>query len=359
MGQRNVSVGIVGVGYWGPNLVRSFAETPGCEVRYVCDKREDALTRITRRFTHVRVTTRFENLLEDKDLDGIVIATPAATHAALAMRALQAGKHVLVEKPLAHDVEAGERLVTLARGQKRTLMVGHTFEYNVAVRKLREVIGDPAFGDVVYAYSRRVNLGVLRDDVNALWNLAPHDVSIILYLFDEYPACVTAQGLAHIRPGVEDVVFAYLEFPSGRAAHIHVSWLDPSKVRNMTVIGARRMAIYDDLDPESKIKIYDRGFEIEPVTSGIDHASSTSYTFRTRAGDIVSPHVEWKEPLVVECRHFVDVIRNGGVPLTGGENGLRVVRILAAATDSMRHGGRRMNLAPVAMDPGETNAYEG
>lgn len=358
MGQRNVSVGIAGVGYWGPNLVRSFAETPQCEVRYVCDRRQDALARINKRFAHVRVTTRFEDLLEDRDLDGIVIATPAATHAALAMQALQAGKHVLVEKPLAHDVEAGECLVALAREQKRTLMVGHTFEYNVAVRKLREVIGDPAFGDVVYAYSRRVNLGVLRDDVNALWNLAPHDISIILYLFDEYPTCVTAQGLAHIRPGVEDVAFAYLEFPSGRAAHIHVSWLDPSKVRNMTVIGARRMAIYDDLDPEAKIKIYDRGFEIEPVTSGIDHASSTSYTFRTRAGDIVCPYVEWKEPLVVECRHFVDVIRDGGVPLTDGENGLRVVRILAAATESMRQGGRRMDLAPVEMNQRGTNAYE-
>lgn len=345
MGERNITVGIVGVGYWGPNLVRSFAETPKCEVRYVCDMRQDALARIGKRFTHVRVTTRFEDLLEDKEMDGIVIATSAATHAALAMRVLQAGKHVLVEKPLAHDVEAGERLVALAREQKRTLMVGHTFEYNAAVRKLREVIGDPAFGDVVYAYSRRVNLGVLRDDVNALWNLAPHDVSIILYLFDEYPTCVTAQGLAHIRSGVEDVAFAYLEFPSGRAAHIHVSWLDPSKVRSMTVVGARRMAIYDDLDPEAKIKIYDRGFEIEPVTSGIDHANSTSYTFRARAGDIVCPHVEWKEPLVVECRHFVDVIRDGGEPLTDGENGLRVVRILAAATESMHQGGRRMKLA--------------
>jgi len=359
MGQRNVSVGILGVGYWGPNLVRSFVETSECEVRYICDMRQDMLARISKRFPHIHATARFEDLLEDKDLDGIVIATPAVTHASLASQALAAGKHVMVEKPLAHDVQSGEKLVALAEQHKRILMVGHTFEYNLAVRKLREVIHAKEFGDIVYLYSRRVNLGVLRQDVNALWNLAPHDVSIILYLFGEYPSSVTAQGLAHIRHGVEDVAFAYLEFPSGRGAHIHVSWLDPSKVRNMTVIGARRMAIYDDLDPEAKIKIYDRGFEIEPVMSGFDHAASSSYTFRARAGDIICPHIEWKEPLVVECRHFVDVIRDGGVPLTNGENGLRVVRILAAATESMRQGGRRMDLAPVRMSQPGANVYEG
>lgn len=351
VGMRSVTVGILGAGYWGPNLIRSFAETTGCEVRYVCDLRQDLLVKIATRFHQVKVTTRFDDLLNDPEVDGIVIATPAATHADLAVRALNAGKHVLVEKPLAHEVEAGENLVRLAEAQKRILMVGHTFEFNPAVRKLKDVIRDPAFGDVVYLYSRRVNLGVLRQDVNALWNLAPHDVSIVLYLFDEYPTCVTAQGLAHIRPGVEDVAFAYLEFPSGRVAHIHVSWLDPSKVRNMTVIGARRMAVYDDLDPEAKIKIYDRGFEIEPVTSGIDHASSAAYTFRARAGDIVCPQIDWKEPLALECRHFVDVIRDGGIPLTDGENGLRVVRILAAATESMRQGGRRMDLAPLSDEP--------
>lgn len=347
MGTRTVTVGILGAGYWGPNLIRTLVDTPGCEVRYVCDTRQDALAKVSKRFHQVRVTTSFDDLLRDPELDGIVIATPATTHAELATRALTAGKHVLVEKPLAHDVESGEKLVALAEQQGRVLMVGHTFEYNVAVQKLREVIHDEAFGEVVYLYSRRVNLGVLRQDVNALWNLAPHDVSIILYLFDEYPSCVSAQGLAHIRQGVEDVAFMYLEFPSGRVAHVHVSWLDPSKVRTMTVIGSRRMVVYDDVDPEARIRIYDRGFEIERVTSGLDHADPSSYTFRTRAGDIIAPHIEWKEPLTLECRHFVDVVRDGGVPQTDGHNGLRIVRVLSAATESMRANGRRVMLQPV------------
>lgn len=347
--KRNVSVGILGVGYWGPNLVRSFEEVPGCEVRYICDSRQDALARLGRRLPTARLTTDFKDLLRDGDLDAVVIATPAATHASLASRALAAGKHVLVEKPLAHDVGSAEKLVALAEQYGRVLMVGHTFEYNPAVRKLREVIHDADFGEIVYLYSRRVNLGVLRQDVNALWNLAPHDVSIILYLFGEYPSSVCAQGLAHISQGVEDVAFVYLQFPSGRVAHIHVSWLDPSKVRTMTVIGSRRMVVYDDVDPEARIKIYDRGFEIEPVTSGIDHTDPSSYTFRTRAGDIVAPHIEWKEPLVLECRHFVEVIRDGGVPLTDGHNGLRVVKILSAASESLRRNGVRVELPAMEM----------
>jgi predicted dehydrogenase len=344
MGLRDITVGILGAGYWGPNLIRSFAETPGCEVRYVCDLRPELLAKISKRFHQVKVSTRFDDLLNDPEVDAIVIATPAATHAELAMRALRAGKHVLVEKPLAHEVEAGEKLVRFAETQKRILMVGHTFEYNPAVRKLHDIIRDPSFGDIVYLYSRRVNLGVLRQDVNALWNLAPHDVSIILYLFEEYPRAVIAHGLAHIRKGVEDVAFMYLEFPSGKIAHVHVSWLDPSKMRSMTVIGSRRMVIYDDVDPEARLKIYDRGFEIESVMSGIDHADPSSYAYRVRPGDIIAPYIDWKEPLMIECRHFVEVIRNGGVPLTDGHNGLRVVRILAAATASMRQNGRRIEI---------------
>jgi predicted dehydrogenase len=338
-----VSVGVVGAGYWGPNLLRNLVETPGCDVRYVCDRRPETLAKIARRFSQVRSTTRYEDLLEDRSLDAVALATPAATHAALATMALEAGKHVLVEKPLSADAKSGEALIDLARRQRRVLMVGHTFEYNVAVRRLKAIIADRAFGDVVYAYSRRVNLGVLREDVNALWNLAPHDVSILLFLFDEYPSFVSAQGLSHIRPGVEDVAFVNLEFPSGRRAHIHVSWLDPSKERTMTVIGSRQMAIYDDLDPEARLKVYDCGFEREQVF-GIDPTNPVSYTFRARAGDIVCPYLEWKEPLALECRHFIETIRDGGVPLTDGLNGLRVVQVLESANLSMRQEGRRMEV---------------
>lgn len=345
MTNRLISVGVVGAGYWGPNLIRNLAEISDCEVRYVCDAREQALARIGKRFSQVRTTTSYRDLLDDRSLDAVVIATPVSTHAELAASALRAGKHVLVEKPLCADIESARQLVSLARSQGRTLMVGHTFEYNPAVRKLKEVIKARAFGEVVYAYARRVNLGILRDDVNALWNLAPHDVSIILYLFDEYPSHLSAHGLAHIRPDVEDVAFVYLEFPSGRGAHIHVSWLDPSKARSVTVIGSRQMAVYDDLDPESRVKVYDRGFEVEPIPSGIDHGNPASYTYRARSGDIVCPHIEWKEPVAVECRHFVDTIRDGGVSLTDGMNGLRVVQVLEAASASMRQHGCRLKVA--------------
>lgn len=344
MGRQNITVGIVGAGYWGPNLIRGFAETPGCELRYVCDLRQDLLGKIAKRFHQVKTTTCFDDLLRDPEVDGVVVATPAATHADLAAKALNAGKHVLVEKPLAHEEEAAERLVRLAEAQKRILMVGHTFEFNPAVRKLKDIIRDPTFGDVVYLYSRRVNMGVLRHDVNALWNLAPHDVSIILYLFEEYPRAVIAHGLAHIRKGVEDVAFMYLEFPSGKIAHVHVSWLDPSKVRTMTVIGSRRMVVYDDVDPETRLKIYDRGFEVDSTMSGIDHSDPASYTYRVRSGDIIAPNIEWKEPLALECRHFVETIREGGIPLTDGHNGLRVVRVLAAATASMHQNGKRIEV---------------
>lgn len=348
MRERTITVGIVGVGYWGPNLIRSFADTPGCEVRYICDLREETFAKIGTRFRQSKVTTRYGDLLEDPELDGIVIATPAATHAELATKALNAGKHVLVEKPLAHEVEAGRKLVQLAEIQQRILMAGHTFEYNPAVRKLRDVIHDPSFGDIVYLYSRRVNLGVLRQDVNALWNLAPHDISIILYLFEEYPHYVSARGLSHIRRGIEDVAFMYLEFPSGRIAHVHVSWLDPSKLRNMTIIGSRRMVIYDDIDPEARLKIYDRGFEVESVISGMDHGNFASYMYRVRPGDIIAPHIDWTEPLMIECRHFIESIREGRAPLTDGHNGLRVVRVLSAATASIRQHGRRIEIPPLA-----------
>lgn len=342
MSDRVISIGVVGTGYWGPNLLRNLVETPGCEVTHVCDARAEALARVGKRFSQIRLTTRYQELLDDPNLDAVVIATPAATHAELATLALAAGKHVLVEKPLCADVKSGEALVALARERKLTLMVGHTFEYNSAIRKLKQVVTDEAFGEVVYAYSRRVNLGMLREDVNALWNLAPHDVSIFLYLFDEYPSFLSAHGLAYIRPGVEDVAFVHMEFPSGRAAHIHVSWLDPSKDRSLTVIGSKRMAVYDDLDPEARLKIYDCGFDKEPVPSGLDHANPMSYTFRARSGDILCPQIEWKEPLAVECRHFVQSIKEGTVPLTDGVNGLRVVQILEAANQSMRSQGQRV-----------------
>ena len=331
----------MGLGYWGPNLLRTFSETPGARVVGGCDARAEVLERWAGRYPGVRFVARFEDLLGAADVDAVALATPAASHEQMAQAALRAGKHVLVEKPLATSSAGARALIEAARAASRVLMVGHTFEYNPAVLRLREVVKSAAFGRPVYAYTTRVNLGQIRDDVNAMWNLAPHDISILLFLFDEMPVGVTATGKGFVRPEQEDVVFVYLEFGSGAVAHVHVSWLDPSKVRRVTVVGERQMAVYDDLDPEAKLRIYDKGVDqqVVPQEGGL-----ADYTLKLRAGDIVCPQIPWKEPLLLECAHFVECVREGRTPRTDGENGLRVTQVLEAAQQSLRSQGRRVAL---------------
>lgn len=338
---RPLGIAVVGLGYWGPNLLRNFAETPGAQVVAACDTRAEVLLRWGARYPGVRCVSSYEELLAAQDVEAIALATPAASHEAMARAALRAGKHVLVEKPIATSSAGARALIEAARAAARVLMVGHTFEYNPAVLRLREVVRSTAFGRPVYAYTTRVNLGQIRDDVNAMWNLAPHDISILLFLFDELPLAVTATGKAFVRPEQEDVVFAYLEFPSGAVAHLHVSWLDPSKIRRVTVVGERQMAVYDDLDPEAKLRIYDKGIDqqVIPHDGGL-----ADYTLKLRAGDIVCPQIPWKEPLLLECAHFVECVRNGQTPRTDGENGLRVTQVLEAAQQSLRSQGRRVAL---------------
>ena len=331
----------MGLGYWGPNLLRTFAETPGARVVAACDARADALARWGARYPGMRCVSSYAELLSAQDVEAVALATPAAAHEEMAQAALRAGKHVLVEKPIATSSAGARALIETARAASRTLMVGHTFEYNPAVLRLRDVVKSAAFGRPVYAYTTRVNLGQIRDDVNAMWNLAPHDISILLFLFDELPGAVTATGKAFVRPEQEDVVFVYIEFPSGAVAHLHVSWLDPSKVRRVTVVGERQMAVYDDLDPEAKLRIYDKGIDqqVIPHEGGL-----ADYTVKLRAGDIVCPQIPWKEPLLLECAHFVECVRNGQTPRTDGENGLRVTQVLEAAQQSLRSQGRRVTL---------------
>jgi len=324
-------VGVVGLGYWGPNLARNFDHLPDAELAWLCDASGDALERLARAFPSARTTASVEDLLGDESLDAVALATPVSTHAELARRVLEAGKNCFVEKPLGQSVEEAERVVESAREAGRVLMVGHLLEYHPGVERMSELIEAGELGDVRYIYSNRLNLGQLRRDENALWSLGAHDVSVILRLAAEEPYECRAVGESYVNEGVEDVVFCYLRFPSGLAAHMHLSWLDPHKERRFTVVGSKRMATFDDMEVERKLSVYDKGFDE-------DYSSYGEYI--ARSGDIFSPHVPNEEPLRIECRHFLDCVRDGVEPRSGAGSGLRVVRVLEALQRSLRESSR-------------------
>jgi predicted dehydrogenase len=318
---RTIRVGVAGLGYWGPNLARNFAAIPGCELAWCCDASAHARERWAPAFPGARFTGDIDEVLGDSSLDAIALATPVPTHGPLAERVLAAGKHCFVEKPLAYSVEEAERAVAAAERAGRLLMVGHLLVYHPGVAKLEEIAASGELGDIHYIYSHRLNLGKLRADENALWSLGAHDVSVVLHLAGEEPDFVEARGEAYMRPPVEDVVFCFMRFPSGLSAHLHLSWLDPHKTRSFTLVGSRRMATFDDMELERKVTVYDKGFD-EPAGSYGEYI--------TRSGDIWSPRVANREPLRLECEHFIECIRDGRRPRTDGEAGLRVVRVLDA-----------------------------
>ena len=322
-----INVGVVGLGYWGPNLARNFAAIPGCELTWCCDASEAARAKWQPAFPGARFTADLEDLLADDALDAIVLATPVPTHGPLAERVLRAGKHCFVEKPLAYTVEDAERAVAAARENDRTLMVGHLLVYHPGLVALKAVADSGELGDIHYVYSQRLNLGKLRTDENALWSLGAHDVSVILHLVGEDPSLVEARGEAYTNPGVEDVVFSYLRFPSGVSAHLHMSWLDPHKTRSFTVVGSKKMATFDDMELERKLTVYDKGF---------DQTAESYGEYITRSGEIRSPSIGNREPLRLECEHFITSLRDGTQPLSNGEAGLRVVRVLAELQASLR-----------------------
>jgi len=321
-----VSVGVVGLGYWGPNLARNFASLPGAELRWCCDADDDVRARLQARHPGTRFTAELDDLLSDPTLDAIVLATPVVTHATLAVRVLEAGKHCFVEKPLAQSVADAERAVEAAAAAGRVLMVGHLLQYHPGVNKLKEIADSGELGDIHYIYGNRLNLGQLRAEENALWSLGAHDVSVLLHLADEEPFELNARGESYMREGVEDVVFAFMRFPSGIAAHLHLSWLDPHKERRFTVVGSRRMATFDDMDPERKVTVYDKGFDEKADTYG---------EYITRSGDIWSPRVPNDEPLRLECEHFLACVREGRTPISDGASGVRVVRVLEGLQQSL------------------------
>jgi predicted dehydrogenase len=335
--ERPTTIGVAGLGYWGPNLARNFAALPGSELRWCCDDRSDVRERFAAQYPGARVTGDIGELLADDELDAVVLATPVPTHAALAVRVLEAGKHCFVEKPLALTVADAESVVEAARAADRVLMVGHLLQYHPGVNKLKEIAASGELGEIHYIYGNRLNLGQLRADENALWSLGAHDVSVVLHLADEEPSEMWARGESYMREGVEDVVFAFLRFPSGLAAHLHLSWLDPHKERRFTIVGSRRMATFDDMDAERKITVYDKGFDEKADTYG---------EYITRSGDIWSPRLPNDEPLRLECQHFLDCVRTGRTPVSDGEVGLRVVRVLEGLQQSLDES-RRAGIARV------------
>jgi predicted dehydrogenase len=329
--EQPVRVGVVGLGYWGPNLARNLAAIPGCELRWLCDASEDARARLAAAFPAARATGEIEDLLADPELDAVVLATPVPTHAELAIAVAGAGKHCFVEKPLATSAADAERAVAAAESAGRILMVGHLLEYHPAVARLKELIESEELGGLYYVYGNRLNLGKLRADENALWSLGAHDVSVALHLIGEEPELCEAHGASFVREGVQDVVFCYLRFSSGIVAHLHLSWLDPHKERRLTVVGSRRMATFDDMLIEGKLTIYDKGFDEDTRSWG---------EYIARSGDTFSPRIANREPLRIECEHFIECIRTGATPRSDGHSGLRVVRVLEALQRSLDAGGR-------------------
>src|SRR5215213_586542 len=324
--ERPLRVAVAGLGYWGPNIARNLAALPGVELAWCCDAMEENRARAAPMFPRSRFTSDLGEVLADDSVDAVALATPVPTHAALAIQVLEAGKHCFVEKPMAQSAADSEAVVAAAVAADRTLMVGHLLEYHPGVMKLKELIDAGELGRVLYIYGNRLNLGKLRADENALWSLGAHDVSVLLRLAGEEPYEVEARGESYMREGIEDVVFCFLRFPSGLAAHLHLSWLDPHKERRFTVVGEQRMATFDDMALEGKITVYDKGFDQQAEGYG---------EYITRSGDIWSPRLSNQEPLRTECAHFVDAIRNGTAPISDGESGLRVVRVLEALQRSL------------------------
>jgi predicted dehydrogenase len=330
-------VGIVGLGYWGANIARNLDALPSCELAWCCDIDAGRRERMRASFPRARFGADLAEMLADESVAAVAVATPVSTHAALAELILDAGRHCFVEKPLACDVASGERLVGLAAERERVLMVGHLLVYHPALAALRELCESGELGEIRYVYSQRLNLGRLRADENALWSLGAHDVSAILALTGELPTQVSARGESYVREGVEDVVFAHLGFAGGLAAHVHVSWLDPRKERRLTVVGSQRMATFDDMAPERTLTVYDKGFDPDSAVEG---------DYVPRSGEQRSPAISRREPLRIELEHFLECLRGDAAPRTGGVEGLRVVRVLAALQESLDAGGETVTLAP-------------
>ena len=334
-----INIAVVGAGNWGRNLVRNFASLPGAQLKYVCDLDPKVRSAMKASYPGTTATDNLDQVLADPDLQAVVIAVDAPLHHKIAKAALQAGKHTYVEKPLTLSSSDSAELVELAQQKNVKLMVGHLLEYHPAVNYMKDMIGRQEIGKPLYLYFQRLNLGIVRKSENAWWSLAPHDVSVACYLFDATPVSISASGQSYLQPGIDDVVFANLKFADGRMAHIHVSWLDPHKIRRVTLVGDKKMVVFDDMDASEKIRIFDKAAE---VTKGSVANYVESITLRT--GDILIPRISTTEPLGIECRHFVESIQKNTSPRSDGADGLRVVKVLEAGSKSLAQGGKPVEL---------------
>jgi predicted dehydrogenase len=328
---------VVGLGHWGPNLARAFSALPQASVTWLCDLNPEIRMQMRGRYPSAHITDDIDHLLADDSLDAVVIATPPASHYDLTLKALRADKHVLVEKPLALNSQHADKLVREAKRRNRTLMVGHVLLYHPAVRKLKELVDTGKLGELYYLYANRQNLGRVRRDENALWSLGAHDIAVLLYLLDDQPVEVSARGDSYLQEGVHDVVFGYLKFATGISAHLHLSWLDPHKMRRLTVVGSKQMAVVDDMEPERKLTVYEKAAE-PPRTDAFGEY------VQVRFGDIHCPRISNEEPLRLECEHFIASIRSGKAGVGAGRDCASVVHVLEALQRSLDRNGRPTQL---------------
>jgi predicted dehydrogenase len=332
-----LTLGIIGCGYWGPNLIRNFNSLDGSRVKIVCDTSERRLNHFKILYPSLQTATDAGVIFSDPDIDAVAVATPVHSHFALAKQCLLSGKHLFIEKPMASSAEQCRELNAIAARKGLTIMVGHTFIYSDPIRKIKEIIDAGEIGDIYYFSSQRLNLGLYQQDINVAWDLAPHDISIILHLFGSMPCSISCQGKAHITPGIEDVTVLSMDFSDGKFAMVTSSWLDPHKVRKIVVVGSAKMIVYDDIEPIEKIKIYDKHVE---VPNHYDLFGEFAYTYHY--GDVRSPYFKMSEPVRNECRHFLDCINKSEKPLSSGEEGLAVVQILEAASASLKKEGAKV-----------------
>lgn len=335
-----LNIAVVGCGYWGPNLIRNFNSLSDCKVKMVCDFEANRLLYVKNLYPEVETTNKFDEVVNNVEIDAIAIVTPVRSHYPIARKSLQAGKHTFIEKPMASSLEECEELIELAKKQKLTLMVGHVFIYCTPVKKIKEIVDSGELGEVLYISSRRLNLGLFQNDINVAWDLAPHDISIILYVLNEVPLSVNCQGKAHVTPEIEDVINMTLNFSNGAFASIQNSWLDPNKVRDMTFVGTKKMLIYDDMEPIEKIKVYDKRVQVPP-----HYDTFAEFQYSYHYGDMYSPYLKLVEPLKVECQSFLDCITKNVEPESSGLEGSKVVQILEAASESLKNGGGRVEIA--------------
>lgn len=334
-----LKIAVVGCGYWGPNLIRNLYSLSDCKVEMVCDVDEKRLEHMKALYANIKTTNNYDDLIDNQDIDAICIATPVRFHFEMARKSLQANKHTFIEKPMASSVKECEELIDLAEKHGLTLMIGHTFIYSSPVRKIKEIISNGDLGEIMYIGSRRLNLGLYQKDINVTWDLAPHEISIILYVLNEEPIYVNCQGKAHITKDIADVTNMTIDFDNGQFATIQSSWLDPNKVRETKFVGTKRMLVYDDVEPNEKIKIYDKRVDVPP-----HYDTFAEFQYSYHYGDMYSPYVSQVEPLKVECQHFLDCIKSGSKSDSCGKEGLKVVQILEASSKSLSNGGGKVKI---------------